>query len=137
MTALLFVFSFAYALDDIGSIKSVKGSVKILRGDKSLDLTPGMKIFVGDIIKSASDGSAGLIFTDGTVFSVGSSTEIILNKYMFQPKDNKYSMRMNMKRGTAVYESGRMAKLAPEAIEIQTPKATIGVRGTKFLVKVD
>ncbi len=30
-----------------------------------------------------------------------------------------------------------MGKLAPEKINIHTPKATIGVRGTKFLIRVD
>jgi len=133
----MFFVSAAFAEENIGSFKKVSGDVSVNRMEEIIKAEAGMHLLEGDIIKSAADGSAGLIFKDGTIFSIGAETEVILTKYMFQPKDSKYSMRMNMKKGTAVYESGRMAKLAPEAVKILTPKATIGVRGTKFLVEVE
>jgi hypothetical protein len=42
-----------------------------------------------------------------------------------------------MVQGTAVYISGIIAKLSPQSVRFETPNATIGIRGTRFLVKVD
>ena len=35
------------------------------------------------------------------------------------------------------YVSGRIAKLMPEAVRLETPTSVIGVRGTHALVKVE
>jgi hypothetical protein len=42
-----------------------------------------------------------------------------------------------MLKGTAVYLSGIIGKLSPQSVRFETPNATIGIRGTKMLVKVD
>ena len=39
-------------------------------------------------------------------------------------------------RGTMAYLSGLIGKLAPEKVRIETPTATIGIRGTRFALKV-
>ena len=39
-------------------------------------------------------------------------------------------------RGTAAYVSGRIAKLAPDAVRLETPAAIVGVRGTTLAVRV-
>jgi len=39
-------------------------------------------------------------------------------------------------KGTAAYVSGVIVKLSPKAARFETPTATIGIRGTRFLVKV-
>ncbi|MGE4317534.1 MAG: FecR domain-containing protein [Deferribacterales bacterium] len=127
----------SFADETVGNIKKMSGSVTVLRGEKTISAEPGIKLVQGDIVRTAQDSSAGIIFKDSTIFSLGADSEIIINQYTFSPKDEKYAFSMHMKKGTAVYESGRMGKLAPEAVKIHTPKATIGVRGTKFLVEVE
>jgi len=42
-----------------------------------------------------------------------------------------------MFKGTAVYLSGLISKLAPDSARFETPSASVGIRGTKFAVKVD
>jgi hypothetical protein len=39
--------------------------------------------------------------------------------------------------GTMQYLSGLTAKLAPDAMKVDTPTAAIGVRGTRFLVRAE
>jgi len=136
---LLIIFSAltVFASDKIGSFKQVKGETNIERGSETISAEPGGDIFQGDFIKTGADSSAGMIFADGTTFSIGENSEIVMNKYVFVPTEEKYGFDMDMNKGTAVYESGRMAKLSPKSIKLNTPKATIAVRGTKFMVKVD
>jgi hypothetical protein len=39
-------------------------------------------------------------------------------------------------RGMAAYVSGRIAKLAPDSIRLETPAAIVGVRGTTVAMRV-
>ena len=41
-----------------------------------------------------------------------------------------------MARGVAAYVSGKIAQLAPDAVRLETPVAIVGVRGTRFVAKV-
>jgi len=39
-------------------------------------------------------------------------------------------------QGAAAYVSGRIAKLAPDSIRLETPAAIVGVRGTSLAIRV-
>ena len=41
---------------------------------------------------------------------------------------------MRVVRGVAAYVSGRIAKLAPDAVRLETPAAIVGVRGTSVAI---
>src|SRR6516165_1899754 len=43
---------------------------------------------------------------------------------------------LKMVRGVAAYVSGKIAQLSPDAVRVETPVATVGVRGTRFVAKV-
>ena len=40
-------------------------------------------------------------------------------------------------RGVTTYVSGRIAKLSPDAVRLETPAAIVGVRGTTLAIRVD
>ena len=61
--------------------------------------------------------------------------QVDVRDYVFQPKAGKYAFSLYMSKGSAIYESGKIGKLAPEAVKVETPKATVGVRGTRFLIE--
>jgi hypothetical protein len=46
-------------------------------------------------------------------------------------------MVITMLKGTASYLSGIIGRQSPESVRFKTPEATIGIRGTQFLVKVE
>ncbi|NOX16251.1 MAG: FecR domain-containing protein [Epsilonproteobacteria bacterium] len=49
---------------------------------------------------------------------------------------NKFAFDLNMKKGLASFESGKIGKLAPKVVHFRVPEGTIGIRGTKFYVEV-
>lgn len=134
---LLPVASLAQPPDHVAYIKNVTGEVSILRDNSELQAQVGLQLKSSDVVKTSSDASAGIVFIDNTRLSLGENTEISLNEYKFVPVDQEYSFSLFMKKGKALYSSGKLSKLAPEKINFQTPRATVGVRGTKFLVQVD
>lgn len=120
----------------IGSVKNVAGSAVVLRGPERLAAAPGLKLVQGDILETGADGSLGLILRDDSLLSLGPSSRIALERFAFVPVDGKLGFRARVVRGTLAFVSGLITKLAPESTTFVTPVATIGVRGTRFAVRV-
>jgi len=130
--------SSAFAESDfIGTIKAVQGNVFIQVGSTIFDAKPNDKLYEGYLIETEDDSSIGLVFIDGTQLSIGPGSQVIINRYLFSPKQKNYLFDVMIQNGSAIYSSGKLGELSPESIKVQTPEATIGVRGTKFLVEVD
>lgn len=123
--------------ESVGFIKSVSGEVYIDSSTLSVRAVPNMKIVQGDSISTGAGSSVGLIFEDDTVVSIGPNSEIVIQDYSFNPVEKELSFVARMVKGTFSFITGQIAKLAPQNVKLETPDATLGVRGTKFLVKID
>ena len=126
-----------YALETIGIIKSVSGSVYLSNSDSSIRAVPNMKLNEGDTVTTGPKSTIGLIFEDDTVVSLGSESEISIEEFIFDPAKEKLSFVATLVKGTFSFISGQIAKLAPDQVKLETPDATLGVRGTKFLVQIN
>lgn len=119
-----------------GTVKNVQGEASVVRQGDELPLEKGMKIYTDDLIKTAGDGSAGIILQDNTIFSLGPKTELAIKEFVFVPDENRFSLLAKMIKGTFVYISGVIGKLSPESIDLETPVGTIAIRGTRFAAKI-
>ncbi|MGA3084836.1 MAG: FecR domain-containing protein [Thermodesulfobacteriota bacterium] len=135
---LLFGSSWAPAMEiPVGSIKMVKGSAVIVRLNQTLSAKIGENIFKNDSLKTGADGSLGMIFKDDTLLSLGPNSEVVIQEFMFSPGEGKLALVTRMIKGTAAYLTGIITKLAPESVRFETPVGSAGVRGTKFVVKIE
>jgi hypothetical protein len=136
---LLLAGSLTYgaSADHIGIVKTMAGEVSIDRGGRSIQAEPNLKLYESDVIKTGANGKAGLILEDDTVISMGFNSTIALKSFLFQPNEKKLSFIARVYHGTASFISGQIAKLAPSLVHIETPHATVGVRGTHVLIQVD
>jgi len=137
---LLFMFaaapSFAAPADMIGHVQTLKGGASFLRGTVLQPAAVGGALYRGDVIRTARDGSLGIVLTDDTTISLGPNSELTIKEYAFDPKAGKFALLARMVKGTFVYLSGVIAKLAPNSIHLEIPEATIAVRGTRLLIEV-
>ena len=124
-------------MDFIAIVKSVSGDVTVVRKEERFKVEPGIQLQQRDVILSGPDSTAGLTFVDGTLLSIGPSSHVDLQQYLFEPIEQQYDFSVYLKQGRAVYSSGRIGKLAPEKVKVNTPRATLGIRGTRFIVSVD
>lgn len=134
--ALLFACPL-YAQPQAGIVKSVSGQVTVQRNGTGFAAKAGDHLSLADILITRSGSYAGIIFTDGTTFTVGPDTEFRLDRYRFDPGRNEYDFSIYMKKGSGVYNSGKIGKLAPETVNLSTPRASVGIRGTRFILTVD
>lgn len=127
----------AAAADPIGHVRDVKGTVTVTRGSASVPAATGAPIFLNDVLMVAENGSVGVTFLDETRISLGPGSELTLKNYEYDPATKKLGFVARLVRGTLLYISGIIAKLSPESVAVETPVATIAVRGTKFLARVE
>lgn len=135
--SLLLSTPVALAEQAIGSVKTLKGDVLIERGGAISPAVVGMPVYANDTVKTTDNAAVGLVLRDDTLISMGPASMLALKEYQFEPKESRYSMVLGLLKGTFVYLSGVIGKLAPESIRLETPDSTIAVRGTRLLVKVN
>jgi hypothetical protein len=60
-----------------------------------------------------------------------------LDKFVYAPAEGNLALAMRFARGIIAYVSGRIAKLSPDAVRLETPAAIVGIRGTRIAVRVE
>lgn len=135
LICLLLSFTPAWA-DNIAIIKVVQGSVKIKRAAQVLEAQQSDNLQSGDILITEKNSHVGVIFNDGSVLSLKESSFLRIQDFEFKPIENKFKFKLKLKKGTALFESGKIGTLSPENFILEVPEGTIGIRGTKFLVEV-
>jgi hypothetical protein len=119
----------------IGVVRNSAGPATVTRGGTVLPATTGTRLHSGDILGTGPDGSLGVILRDDSSLSLGPSSRLVLQEFLFSPSEGKFGLLIRLSEGTMAYLSGLIGKLAPEKARFETPTATIGIRGTHFAVK--
>ena len=119
-----------------GRIKTVSGTAFVVRDNGVLPARIGDAIFASDTLRTSADGAVGITLRDDTRLSLGPSSEVRVDRYVYEPGQGGLGMVLRFMRGVAVYVSGRMAKLAPDSVRLETPTAIVGVRGTTVAIRV-
>lgn len=121
----------AQAATPIGTVAKASGSVTVQRADGSVvTLEPGDPVYQGDVLMTGDGSSVGITFIDETQFSLGSGGRMVLDEMVFDPASGDGEAGFSLISGTFSFVSGQIAKAGPEAMQVTTPVATIGIRGT-------
>jgi hypothetical protein len=139
LSSLVFTLTVAPAAaqhaDVAGRIKVASGSVFVIRAGAELPATVGQAVYETDGVRTGADGRLGLTLNDDTRVSLGPSSQMRIDRFRFAPAESRVGMVLTFVRGVAGYVSGRIAKLAPDAVRLETPAAIIGVRGTTLAIR--
>ena len=127
---------FAQQPSAAGRIKVASGSAFIVRQGAAIPAQVGQVVFEADGLRTGADGSIGVTLKDDTRVSIGPSSELRLERFVYAPAEGGLGLVLKFMRGVAAYVSGRIAKLAPDSIRLETPAAIVGVRGTTLAIRV-
>jgi hypothetical protein len=120
-----------------GIVKSVQGDAGIERAGTVRPAAVGSRLLAGDKLVTGKDGRLGATLRDDTLISTGPDSRIAVAEYAFEPATQSGSMTLSVLRGVAALVSGLVAKANPGAMRVTTPTATVGIRGTEFIVEVE
>lgn len=125
----------ALATDSVGEAAAVSGTVALERNGQRTRLTSGTPIFNGDIIHTAPTGaSVRLLLRDDSVLSLGQNSRFLVEN--FSTGDNSRTARFRLAFGR-VRASISQTFSDVSDVQIRTPTAVAGVRGTQFVVDYD
>jgi hypothetical protein len=120
-----------------GRIKVVSGAAFIVRESKLVPAQVGQDVLTADALRTGADGRIGVTLKDDTRISLGPNSEVRLERFSYATADGGLALVLKFVRGAAAYVSGRIAKLSPDSIRLETPAAIVGVRGTSLAIRVD
>jgi hypothetical protein len=121
----------------VATIKTQSGEAFVERNGERLPAALGDHLFQGDTLVTGKDSSMGVIFRDDTLLSMGPGSKVTIAAFAFDPAQDQLDFLTRVRKGTVQFISGRIAKLRPGAMAVETPLSTIEIRGTRFLIKVD
>ena len=124
------------AFAGIGEVTEVTGMGQIKRQSNKIDADMYVSIEMNDYIKTAK-GVVGITFDDDTQVRVDQHSELVIDDFVYDPATSQGSLGLKIALGTVKYASGNIAHNNPDTVDIETPSATIAVRGTAFTMTVD
>jgi hypothetical protein len=119
---------------DVGRVKTVKGTVYIERAGQREVALVGTGVRQADTLVTGPDGAVGVTLSDDTLLSAGPNSILVIERFVYDG-NRPGSIEAALTKGTLAVVSGRIAKQAPDAMRVKTPSAILGVRGTEFVVR--
>ena len=139
-TFLLLLCSFVLTVKAYASIGNVilhEGSGEIQRNDGEQSVTEiDLDVFSYDTVRTGN-GKTAIQFVDETRVDVTQHSKLVIDEFVYDPASGTGKLSLKASLGTVRYASGQIAKNSKQNVLIQTPTATIGVRGTDFAMTVD
>ena len=126
--AVLGLLSTAQAQGRIGVTQSIQNN-PVGKPPAGLDrvLRVGTDVQANEIISTAADDRAHLVFLDGTTLTIGPSSSMTIDKFVYDPTTQKGELAVNATKGVFRIIGGRISKTS--TITVTTPSATMGIRG--------
>lgn len=123
----------------IGEIVEHKGTSKLVREAGEEFVVTGAFLPAVELNDTAETGNGRMLieFLDEAELSLTEHTKVYIDKVYYDPDPSKSKMAMRMAMGTARFASGRLGMVNKSNIDIQTPTASIAVRGTDFTTTID
>ena len=131
---LIIIFFINFLNAYIGTISAVNGDTFIKKNNKLIPVHLGDKISKNDTIIT-KNGILQIIFKDKTIITIGKNSNFSIQKYIFNTQHKKNNIaKFSMAKGLFKVITGKIGELNHKKFSINTPNATIGIRGTIILV---
>ncbi len=94
----------------------------------------GIDVQANELITTAANDRAHLVFIDGSSLTVGPNARLTIDRFVFDPSTQKGELAINASKGVLRLVGGKISKT--NAITIVTPSSTIGIRGGITILSV-
>ncbi|MBV8775992.1 MAG: FecR domain-containing protein, partial [Alphaproteobacteria bacterium] len=133
--AIVVVTAPARAEQQIGAatavVNSVTGTLATTR--QRAALRAGIDVFQNETIDTADNSASRVVFQDRTDLSIGPSSQVVLDRFVFDPNPSASAVSVSVLKGVARFSTGVLPK--PD-YSLRTPSCGIGVRGTVLTILV-
>jgi FecR protein len=135
LITLLFIPQISFA--EIGKINTLEGPVVSIKRNKNLlEGNKDSDIESMDTVET-KNSTVNISFKDDTKVTIKENSRLLIDDFVYNANASGGKLGLKIGFGTVRYASGQIAHSNPQSVDIQTPTATIGVRGTDFNMVVD
>lgn len=119
------------ALAEVGHIEAAHGDITINRaGGNAIRAKAGVEVEQGDLLVSGANAWAVLQMVDGASLTVRPTTQLRIDEYRYADDNTPSSIALSLLKGALRSITGLIGKQNPTSYRLNTPTATIGIRGT-------
>lgn len=121
----------------VGKITEQTGLTEVQRNKVSTPTALNTEVEMDDTVVTAKSKTR-ITFKDDSLVEITEQSRLVIDSFVYDDRaSDAGKLGMKVALGTARFASGQIAKHSPESIKVDTPSATIGVRGTDFTLTVD
>jgi len=119
---------------EIGEAELVVSSVRGRLGQITRELAIKDDVYSEEAIETEADAAARIVFLDGSELSMGPSSRMVLDRYVYDPNTGVGEMVMQMVTGVFEFASG---EIPSENYDLGTPFGNLAIRGTRCIVDME
>ena len=134
IVSLAFAAGPTFAVGEVGNVHIVKvWAYGTPVGESQTPLYRADDLYADELVETVEGGALHIRFLDNSKLRLGSASKVTLDSFVYDPNTSAGELTADLGEGVFRFITG---KLNNEGIEIRTPVAVIGVRGTDFIVSV-
>ena len=107
-----------------------------LSGAPTDQLNIGKSIFFNERIKTTDSGLVQVLLVDGSTFTVGPGSDLVIDKFVYNPKKGTGEITTTFSKGVMRYVGGKISK-NEDAVKMKTPAGALAIRGGMFQVQIN
>ena len=122
--------------DTLGIFKKALGRVVLIHATDTLGYwaETELPLYMKDKIITPEEGLALLQFLDESTISVAAESELIINRFIFDPSKLDRSTFLNMKSGKSRFWVKKLQGFTRSEFKVKTKTMVAGVRGSDFVL---
>jgi hypothetical protein len=135
IAAILFAFVMPAAAQSptaAGKVERIQGQATATNGSATMQLAVGTEVFEGDVLETGNDARLTVALVDGSSLTLGANAEMEIDRFVFADNVAEDKQTLRWVAGAFLTATGAIGKANQDAVIVNTPVATIGIRGTQF-----
>jgi hypothetical protein len=117
-----------------GNVAKLQGSATVTRNGMTGPLALKDDIFKGDVLQTEKNATLTVTFSDDTTLDLSANSRIVVDNFVYQSGGKDNAALISVTRGTMAFVAAAVARTGN--MKIETPTATLGIRGTTGVVEV-
>jgi hypothetical protein len=119
-------------LPRVGVVDKVENQAEVVSAKGAVAAVTGTPVHLNDVLRTGPEGRLQVAFSDGSSLTLGEKASLTIDRYVYDPAGKAGEIVLMATKGAFRFATGRIKELKPNAIQVATPIAVIGVRGTEF-----
>jgi hypothetical protein len=120
--------------EPIGNVATLTGSATVTRNNAATPLQLKDDIYLSDVVATAASSSLGITFNDATTFTLKANAQVTVDNYVYEDGGKSNAGIFDIAKGTVAFAAAAVAKTGN--MQITTPTAALGIRGTTGVIDV-